>query len=87
MSIISREYMQLDFGGSEDKANAWVARFPHGPPVQVRYSPKKVACMRVATEVRDLSLTLEFSACRSISQAKTNPGLVHNCTFFDAMDW
>jgi hypothetical protein len=41
-SVQSQHYsgeMERNFGGSESKANAWVARFPHGLPVQVRYSP------------------------------------------------
>jgi hypothetical protein len=29
--------------GTEDKARAWAARYPHGLPVQVRYSPKNPA--------------------------------------------
>ena len=35
--------MQLNFGGREDRANAWAARFPHGLPVHVRYSPRNFA--------------------------------------------
>ena len=35
--------MQLNFGGREDRANAWAARFPHGLPLEVRYSPANVS--------------------------------------------
>ena len=35
--------LQRNFGGSEDKANVWAARFPHGLPVHLRYSPRNFA--------------------------------------------
>jgi hypothetical protein len=35
--------IQRDFRGSETKANAWVADFPHGLPVVIRYSLSNAA--------------------------------------------
>jgi len=45
-SVQSQRYsgeIERNFGGSEDKADAWVARFSHGMPVEVRFSPKNAA--------------------------------------------
>jgi Protein of unknown function (DUF3592) len=35
--------IQRNFGGSEEKANVWVAQFSHGLPVEVRYNPNNSA--------------------------------------------
>ena len=35
--------IERNFGGSEEKANAWVALLPHGLPLEVRYSPNNAA--------------------------------------------
>ena len=34
---------ERNFGGKEDKARAWSARYPHGLPLKIRYSPKNLA--------------------------------------------
>jgi hypothetical protein len=35
--------IERNFRDSEAKANAWVAQFSHGQPVEIRYSPKNSA--------------------------------------------